>query len=320
RPRPFSGLPLSCGNRDVSVAVLPAAQSGAVRFRFVFFFRNEFLSPELVAAASAVADSLPFDKQTTKSELLRQLQQHEEESRAQKDREKRRIRSMSQKGSSVAWGPFHLGRRMFVLHKIPSWANKMAQNSGPLAQGQHSHSELGPPTKCTELCPLANQLQVLESSVVSDPQQRLAGHEVHVTSALRMGKWSGEDRVWDNHSGDLDVFFKCFYLRKYLFKGKRLSVFDVKAFADEAPEPGLLRGEQPFSKERSTLSFRKGPGALAVYFPKQGPIRLFMELVTCGLSKNPYLSVKQKVEHIEWFRNYFNEKRDILKENNIAIT
>jgi hypothetical protein len=65
-----------------------------------------------VAAASAVADSLPFDKQTTKSELLRQLQQHEEELRAQKDREKRRIRSVGQKGSSVAWGPFHLGRRM----------------------------------------------------------------------------------------------------------------------------------------------------------------------------------------------------------------
>ncbi|EDM08999.1 mitochondrial ribosomal protein S31 (predicted), isoform CRA_a [Rattus norvegicus] len=33
RPRPFSGLPLSCGNREVSVAasVLPAAGSGAVR-------------------------------------------------------------------------------------------------------------------------------------------------------------------------------------------------------------------------------------------------------------------------------------------------
>ncbi|XP_077014143.1 small ribosomal subunit protein mS31 isoform X2 [Tamandua tetradactyla] len=54
-------------------------------------------------------------------------------------------------------------------------------------------------------------------------------------------------------------------------------------------------------------------------FPKQGPIRHFMELVTCGLSKNPYLSVKQKVEHIEWFRNYFNEKRDILKENDIRF-
>ncbi|KAM8919486.1 small ribosomal subunit protein mS31 isoform 2-T2 [Lycaon pictus] len=54
-------------------------------------------------------------------------------------------------------------------------------------------------------------------------------------------------------------------------------------------------------------------------FPKQGPIRHFMELVTCGLSKNPYLSVKQKIEHIEWFRNYFNEKQDILKENGIEF-
>lgn len=51
-------------------------------------------------------------------------------------------------------------------------------------------------------------------------------------------------------------------------------------------------------------------------FHKQGLIRIFMELVTSSLSKNPYLSVKQKVKHIEWFRNYFNEKRNVLKENN----
>lgn len=49
-------------------------------------------------------------------------------------------------------------------------------------------------------------------------------------------------------------------------------------------------------------------------FPKEGPIRHFMELVTCGLSKNPYLSVKQKVEHIQWFRDYFKEKEELLKE------
>ncbi|XP_006025843.1 28S ribosomal protein S31, mitochondrial isoform X2 [Alligator sinensis] len=49
-------------------------------------------------------------------------------------------------------------------------------------------------------------------------------------------------------------------------------------------------------------------------FPKRGPIRHFMELVTCGLSKNPYLTVKQKVEHIEWFQNYFKEKEELLKE------
>lgn len=49
-------------------------------------------------------------------------------------------------------------------------------------------------------------------------------------------------------------------------------------------------------------------------FPKQGPIRHFMELVICGLSKNPYLSVKQKIEHIEWFHKYFEEKKEFLQE------
>ena len=44
-----------------------------------------------MAAATAVADSLPFDKQTTKSELLRQLRQHEEDWKAQKDGEKPKI-------------------------------------------------------------------------------------------------------------------------------------------------------------------------------------------------------------------------------------
>jgi small subunit ribosomal protein S31 len=49
-------------------------------------------------------------------------------------------------------------------------------------------------------------------------------------------------------------------------------------------------------------------------FPKKGPIALFMELVCIGLSKNPYLSVKQKKEHIDWFRQYFKEKESVLKE------
>ncbi|XP_064126265.1 small ribosomal subunit protein mS31 isoform X3 [Loxodonta africana] len=53
--------------------------------------RNEPLSPELLAAASAVAESLPFDKQTTKSELLRQLRRHEEDMRAQKEGRQQKV-------------------------------------------------------------------------------------------------------------------------------------------------------------------------------------------------------------------------------------
>ncbi|GFR63612.1 28S ribosomal protein S31, mitochondrial [Elysia marginata] len=48
-------------------------------------------------------------------------------------------------------------------------------------------------------------------------------------------------------------------------------------------------------------------------FPRSGPIRKFMELVTLGLSQNPWLSVPEKVEHIAWFSQYFREKQDVLE-------
>lgn len=47
--------------------------------------------------------------------------------------------------------------------------------------------------------------------------------------------------------------------------------------------------------------------------PQKGAVHNFMELLCIGLSKNPYLSVQQKREHLDWYRNYFEEKRDILQ-------
>lgn len=52
---------------------------------------------------------------------------------------------------------------------------------------------------------------------------------------------------------------------------------------------------------------------LEAWCPKAGPVRVFMELVCVGLSKNPWLTVEQKKEHIEWYRNYFDEKQDVLQ-------
>ncbi|XP_067945879.1 small ribosomal subunit protein mS31-like [Watersipora subatra] len=44
-------------------------------------------------------------------------------------------------------------------------------------------------------------------------------------------------------------------------------------------------------------------------FPESGSVRRFMELVIMGLSKNPHLSVKEKVAHINWFEEYFKQKQ-----------
>lgn len=54
-------------------------------------------------------------------------------------------------------------------------------------------------------------------------------------------------------------------------------------------------------------------------FPHQGPVRHFMELVVAGLSKNPYLTVQQKKEHIFWFRDYFHQKEEVLKEADVYL-
>lgn len=52
---------------------------------------------------------------------------------------------------------------------------------------------------------------------------------------------------------------------------------------------------------------------LEPWCPTDGPLRHFMELVCVGLSKNPYLTVEEKKEHIFWYENYFRSKRDVFE-------
>ncbi|XP_011178149.2 28S ribosomal protein S31, mitochondrial [Zeugodacus cucurbitae] len=53
---------------------------------------------------------------------------------------------------------------------------------------------------------------------------------------------------------------------------------------------------------------------LEPWCPEKGPIRHYMELVCVGLSKNPYITAKEKKEHILWYRDYFEAKKDILRD------
>ncbi|PAV57963.1 hypothetical protein WR25_04410 [Diploscapter pachys] len=49
--------------------------------------------------------------------------------------------------------------------------------------------------------------------------------------------------------------------------------------------------------------------------PKDGPIATFMHLVCVGLSKNPYMTIEKKLEHLIWFGEYFNkEKQELIKK------
>ncbi|XP_026972232.1 small ribosomal subunit protein mS31 isoform X2 [Sagmatias obliquidens] len=250
--------------------------------------KSESLSPELVAAASAVADSLPFDKQMTKSDLLKQLQQHEEASRAQKDGERPKIsftdiisdmkvaRSATARVSTrpVHQIQFDEGTDDFVGQAKPADLRRSFRKN--IFKGKRLNIfELKAVTEEapeTEAVPSLWDVEFAKQLAAVNEQPFQNGFE-------EMIQLTKEGKLWEfpinNEAGfddDGSEFHEHIFLDKYLED-----------------------------------------------FPKQGPIRHFMELVTCGLSKNPYLSVKQKVEHIEWFRNYFNEKRDILKESGIQF-
>jgi small subunit ribosomal protein S31 len=49
-------------------------------------------------------------------------------------------------------------------------------------------------------------------------------------------------------------------------------------------------------------------------FPQIEPIQQFMTLALNGISQNSFLSLSEKKEIIEWYKDYFNDKLDIIKE------
>ncbi|XP_055982185.1 small ribosomal subunit protein mS31 [Sorex fumeus] len=274
--RPVKSLPPAVGKPRKAAEDAPK-QSG------------EPLSPELVSAVSAVADSLPFDKQTTKSELLRQLQQYEKESRAQKEGERPKIsfsnlisdmKVARNTTARVSTRPVHQiqfdeGTDHILLgEKTIDMRNSIKRS---ISKGKRLN--IFEPKTDTAEAPKAETAPTLWD-VEFAKQLATVNQQPFRNGFEEMIEWTKEGKLWtfpiDNEAGfddDGSEFHEHIFLDKYLED-----------------------------------------------FPKQGPIRHFMELVTCGLSKNPYLSVKQKVEHIEWFRNYFNEKQDILKESGIQFS
>lgn len=111
-------------------------------------------------------------------------------------------------------------------------------------------------------------------------------------------------------------------------KAKKESLVDtIRNGFDEMiqlTEEGKL-WKYPIDNERGLEEEQKVPFYEHVFleqhlegFPDIPEVLNFMELVIIGLGKNPYLTVQQKKEHIEWFRTYFENKLDILKENSIS--
>uniref|UniRef100_A0A8D0HKF0 Small ribosomal subunit protein mS31 n=1 Tax=Sphenodon punctatus TaxID=8508 RepID=A0A8D0HKF0_SPHPU len=235
------------------------------------------LKQELVAAASAVASSLPFDKKRTVSELLQVLSKHKEATDAQKGGQDSNISNiitqmkigrrpattnssrLSNK-SQIDDGAHRYGLEFTGLKRKAMYKG---ERLNIFTKGEKTVTEV---TFSTVSSPTLWDLELANKIAAVSQQPPRNGFE-------EMIQWTKEGKLWEfpinNEAGieDDSEFHEHIFLDKYLED-----------------------------------------------FPKEGPIRHFMELVTCGLSKNPYLTIKEKVEHIDWFRNYFQEKVELLKE------
>ncbi|NXP57678.1 RT31 protein, partial [Chloropsis cyanopogon] len=251
------------------------------------------LNPELVKAASAVASSLPRNKKQTESELLAQLRRHEETTDKQR------------KG-----GPVNIRNvisEMTVKRRSPApWA---VRKSGRISLQLDEDGQRIRPER--------------SSAQAMDSRRYFCCFSFFVYRSLKVGK-------------RLNIFTKASTEPEHALKTESSPTIwdlefakEVAAVTAQPPRNGFEEMIQ-WTKEGILWEFpidnEVGMEDDAEFhehiflekhlegFPKEGPIRHFMELVICGLSKNPYLSVKQKVDHIEWFQKYFEEKKELLQE------
>ncbi|NXR50992.1 RT31 protein, partial [Hippolais icterina] len=244
--------------------------------------RGKPLNPELVKAASAVASSLPRNKKQTESELLAQLRRHEETTDKQKKGGTINIRNVISEMTIKRQSPAQRGMRISGLISL------QLDEDGQRIRRERSSAE---PMDSRRSLKVGKRLNIF-TKASTEPEHAL--------------KTVSSPTIWDLE------FAK-----------------EVAAVTAQPPRNGFEEMIQ-WTKEGILWEFpidnEVGMEDDAEFhehiflekhlegFPKEGPIRHFMELVICGLSKNPYLSVKQKVEHIEWFQKYFEEKKELLQE------
>ncbi|XP_035637176.1 28S ribosomal protein S31, mitochondrial isoform X2 [Oncorhynchus keta] len=247
------------------------------------------LSPELVAAVSAAAATLP-DQSQAESELLKKLRQHEAIGEAQKNGDVNNI--------GVIIADMKVGKK-FNGRQNARPANQIrfdedgrgythdrgitAELDGGLRRRRSlfSGKRLNIFTPSTEpeadtdiAVPTLWDMELANQVALSTNQMPRNGFE-------EMIQWTKEGRLWQypiNNEAGLEVeaqvpFHEHVFLEKHLEEG----------------------------------------------FPHQGPVRHFMELVVSGLAKNPYYTIQQKREHIAWFRDYFQQKEEVLKEAEVYL-
>ncbi|KAL3882549.1 hypothetical protein ACJMK2_028885 [Sinanodonta woodiana] len=250
------------------------------------------LDEKLVGAAKSVASTLPGDAKLIESDLLRNLKaaaklsQNQKSGQAPKSKEDTRtlLKSMrimmSNKDAEMEWrNPEKVQRQdvgNFVL------AKKSNQFDQPSKRRDHGESKL-----------FGSQRLGIFSEDFKAKHQDI-GDRISVSLFDKLGKEKAEIL----YNMPLNYFEEQIQLTK---EGK-IWTFPIDNEAGWEEEKNVKFYEHVFLEKH------------IMDFPQKGPIRHFMELVLVGLSKNPYMTVDQKKEHIQWFRDYFKEKQSVLED------
>uniref|UniRef100_A0A3B4U674 Small ribosomal subunit protein mS31 n=1 Tax=Seriola dumerili TaxID=41447 RepID=A0A3B4U674_SERDU len=244
--------------------------------------QSVILDPELVAAASAAASTLPNCSQA-ESDLLKQLRQHEAITEVQKKGDMNNLGEIIA-DMKVGKNPNRQNARWINHIQFDDDGRGYKRDGGITAELDSvrrgnllraKRLNIFSPTTDADGRPtlwdmdFANQLSLLVNNM---PRNALE----------EMIQWTKEGKMWQypiNNEAGLEVEESSVPFHEHIFLEKHLN---------------------------------EG-------FPSQGPVRHFMELVVGGLSRNPYLTVQQKREHISWFRDYFHQKEDVLKEADVYL-
>ncbi|NWX47816.1 RT31 protein, partial [Steatornis caripensis] len=252
--------------------------------------RGKPLNPELVEAASAVASSLPFNKKQTESELLAQLRRHEETTDKQKKGGIVKIRNIISEMAVKRQSPAQRGV------KISSRISLELDEDGKTIKSERFSPQSFDSRRYFCCVPF-------QSLKVGKRLNIFTKASTETENAL---KTVSSPTIWDLEFAKQIAAITAQPPRNGF---EEMIQWTKEGILWEFPidnEAGM-EDDAEFHEHIFLEKHLRG-------FPEKGPVRHFMELVICGLSKNPYLSIKQKIEHIEWFQKYFEEKKEFLQE------
>ncbi|KAG7515118.1 28S ribosomal protein S31, mitochondrial [Solea senegalensis] len=241
------------------------------------------LDPELVSAASAAAATL-LNSTQAESELLKQLRQHEAITEAQK------------KGDINSLG--------VIIADMKVGKNTKRQNTQPANQIQFDEDGRGYKDRAeTEVASRRNLFKGKRLNIFSP-----------VTDDDGVDSAVARPTLWDMDFAN--------QLSMSVNQTPRNGLEEMIQWTKEGKMWQYPINNEAGLEEEASVHFHEHiflDEHLKEGFPRQGPVLHFMELVVAGLSKNPYLTVQQKKEHISWFRDYFHQKEDVLKEADVFL-